>query len=87
MQMHNTMNLLWAFNFVKDNSGTGNWDMDSYGVKSPSFLVIDNRSFYSFSGQRGPELAPLPFTCTITPRDERRANLINQVFEYNAKSL
>jgi hypothetical protein len=29
-QMLNTMNLLWAFNFAKDKSGTGNWDIDSY---------------------------------------------------------
>jgi hypothetical protein len=28
--MLNTMNLLWAFNFAEDKSGTGNWDIDSY---------------------------------------------------------
>jgi len=42
MQMLNTMNLLWAFNFVKDKSGTGSWDIDSYtAVKIPSFFIID----------------------------------------------
>ena len=36
------MNLLWAFNFGKDKSGTGDWDIGSYAVvKSPSFLIID----------------------------------------------
>jgi cytochrome P450 len=65
--MLNTMNLLWAFNFVKDESGTGSWDIDSYPA-------------------RGAELAPPPFTCTITPRDEKRANLIKQMFEDNASA-
>jgi len=46
--MLNAMNLLWAFNFATDKSGTGNWDMDSYArVNSLSF---DYRSFsYSLS--------------------------------------
>jgi len=36
--MLNAMNLLWAFNFAADKSGTGNWDIDSYaGVNSLSF--------------------------------------------------
>ena len=38
--MLNTMNLLWAFNFVKDKSGTGNWDINSYaGVNRFPFLT------------------------------------------------
>ena len=38
LQMLNAMNLLWAFNFAADKSGTGNWDIDSYaGVNSLSF--------------------------------------------------
>ena len=46
-QMLNTMNLLWAFNFVKDKSGTGNWDIDSYaGVNSLS--IHDYQSFSHF---------------------------------------
>jgi hypothetical protein len=36
--MLNAMNLLWAFNFAADKSGTGNWDIDSYaGVNLLSF--------------------------------------------------
>jgi len=66
--MLNAMNLLWAFNFAADKSGTGNWDIDSYAGP-------------------GLELTPRPFTCTITPRDEKRANLIKQSFEYNGESI
>ena len=49
-QMFNTMNLLWAFNFVKDESGTGSWDIDSYpAVESLSFLIIDRIDNWSFT--------------------------------------
>jgi hypothetical protein len=45
--MLNTMNLLWAFNFAKDKSGTGNWDIDSYaGVNSLSFLDYRSLSYF-----------------------------------------
>jgi len=71
--------LLGAFNFVKDKSGRELGYGFLWGTVT-SFLVMTGLIIYSFSGQRGPELAPLPFTCTITPRDAKRANLI--VFEY-----
>jgi len=45
--MLNTMNLLWAFNFAKDKSGTGNWDIDSYaGVNSLSFYNYQSPSYF-----------------------------------------
>ena len=46
-QMLNTMNLLWAFNFAKDKSGTGNWDIDSYaGVNSLCFYNYQSPSHF-----------------------------------------
>jgi hypothetical protein len=46
--MLNTMNLLWAYNFAKDKSGTGNWDMDSYArVNSLSFYNYQSPYFLS----------------------------------------
>jgi hypothetical protein len=48
--MLNIMNLLWAFNFSKDKSGTGNWDIDSYaGVNSLSFHDYQPLSYFLFS--------------------------------------
>jgi hypothetical protein len=47
--MLNIMNLLWAFNFSKDKSGTGNWDIDSYaGVGSLSF-AYQSLSYFLYS--------------------------------------
>jgi hypothetical protein len=49
-QMLNTMNLLWAFNFAKDKSGTGNWDIDAYaGVNSLSFHDYQSLSYFLYS--------------------------------------
>ncbi|KAG9225821.1 hypothetical protein CCMSSC00406_0008349 [Pleurotus cornucopiae] len=55
----NAMNLIWAFNFAKDGSGTCNIDLDNY--------------------LPGLELAPKPFTCDITPRNAKRAQMILNV--------
>jgi len=49
-QMINTINLLCAFNFVKDKSSMGNWDINSYEVvKFPSILTIDRIDNWSFT--------------------------------------
>ena len=77
--MINTMNLVWAFNFAKDDSGTGNWDMSSYGDVSVSIFFA--RMILNLPPQPGLELSPLPFTCTITPRDRKRASLIRHTFK------
>jgi len=71
-----TMNLLWAFNFEKDGSGTGGQDIDSY-AKVSTFPPCSTRNADICSSlQPGIELAPKPFTCNAKPRSAAKEKMI-----------
>lgn len=72
------MNLIWAFNFAKDGSGTCNIDLDNYLVRE-CFGFHHCSSITDERRQPGLELAPKPFTCDITPRNAKRAQMILNV--------
>ncbi|GIK04338.1 hypothetical protein Aspvir_008418 [Aspergillus viridinutans] len=74
--MLNTMNLLWAFNFKKDGSGTGGLDIDSYAKVSPFPLNYTSNADVHSSPQPGLELAPKPFTCDAKPRSTAKEQMI-----------
>lgn len=82
------MNLLWAFHFKKDTSGTGGQDLDSYSKVESFFLhylgfslfIIHKADLDFFTFQSGIELRPNPFTCNVTPRSEAKAQMIKDRF-------